>query len=363
MAPCMSFHFKNLWEAWKPVLIMKGILAITICALCLPQVLQAQRVQTNAQPEQSEFGIDDPDQVQRPVELTRAALDALSTDKRVASCLEHNDMNPEDLPANWFIASEIHLGGADEEDLVVLPHVPLPEPHAGKISPNACLIGAKTAQMWVLRSTETGFQLVLSQLGLGMEVLSTRTNGFRDIQVGLAVAGYDDEFDYKFDGTSYQIAGRTSTFYAGEAKVPSSLSGFETRRPLIQRRGKSSEAVRAKARAWIWRHWEMHKRAYIKVETHDEAADETASYYLAPDEKGEWEVTIDIHRIVRTDAATSSFRSISEKDLYIAETVQRVEPTSAERYPPVVIPESESVPESKYKLQFLDYRGIAIAEL
>ena len=362
MKEAQSFQIMSFCGRGTTKPVARSVLTITACLLCWPQLSAAQDAKANNQPEQSDFSYDG-EPVQRPVDLTRAALDALSKDKRVASCLEYKGMNSEDLPADWFIASKIHLGGPDEEDLVVLPHDPLPEPHASEISPNVCLIGANTAQMWVLRRMESDFELVLSQLGLGLSVLSTRTNGFRDIQVGLVVAGYNDEFDYKFDGTSYQIAGRTSTFYAGEAKVPSSLSGFETRRPLIQRRGKSSEAVRAKARAWIWQRWETRKRAYIKVETHDEAADETTTYYIAPNERGAWEVTTDIHRIVHTDEATSSWRSISEKDVYIAEKVQRVEPAPAERYPPVVIPEGQNAPESKYKLQFLDHRGIAIAEL
>jgi hypothetical protein len=186
-------------------------LVVVSAVLCFPHVLMAQHAKPKEQKEQSDFGIElEVAPIQRPVTPRRAALNALSKDASVASCLENEGLSPKELPANWFVASEIHLDEANESDLVVLPGGRLPDTPKGEIPPNACFWGANTGQMWVLRNTQRGFKLVLSQMGLGMSVLTTRTNGLRDIEVGAVVGGYDDSIDYKFDGESYKIAGRTS---------------------------------------------------------------------------------------------------------------------------------------------------------
>jgi len=320
--------------------------------LCVPHLLIAQSSKSSAsnKTEQSDFGIElEAEPVQRPVQLPRAALHALSEDKRVARCLKKNRLRAEQLPSNWFAASVIHLDGRDEADLVVLPGGRIPDTPKGSISPNVCLIGANTAQMWVLRKTQASFQVVLSQTGLGMNVLSTRTRGLRDITIGAAVGGYDDEIEYKFDGKSYQIVRRISELVG--AKVPGDLTGYETRERLVQLPGQARESVCAQARAWIWQKWRTQK-SYLQIKTRDEEADETTTYYIAPDEKGEWQVTIKTRRILRAQPTHSS---IVEDKLSIATDVERVEPGTEESFHAHVIPDTENVAESRYRLQFLDY--------
>ncbi len=337
-------------------------LTVVSTVLCLPHVLTAQHAKPSEQKEQSEFGIElKAMPIQRPVTLPQAALNALSKDERVASCLENESLSPKELPANWFVASEIHLDGANESDLVVLPSVRLPGTPEGEISTNSCLSGANTAQMWVLRKTQPGFKLVLSQIGLGMSVLATRTNGLRDIEVGAAVGGYIDSVDNKFDGDSYKIADRTSNLIGAE--LPNSLSTFRTREMLVQLPDQSSEAVRAQARAWLWQQWEEHKLSYLTLKTHDETTDETSSYFIAPDENGKWQVTIQVRRIIRDDNATASQHRITEKKLLVAAIVERVELTTESMHAPRVISGDEILPESKYRLKFLDYAGRTAATL
>jgi hypothetical protein len=324
--------------------------------LCVPHLLIAQSSKSSAsnKTEQSDFGIElEAEPIQRPVDLPRAALDALSNalseDNRDAHCLERNGSSDGQLHSNWFAASEIHLDGPDEVDLVVLPDSRNPDTPKGSIPPIMCLIGANTAHMWVLRKTKTGFQVVLSEIGLGMNVLSTRTRGLRDIRVGAAVGGYDDEIEYKFDGKSYQIARRKSELIGAE--LPGSLSGYETRKSLIQLPDQTAESVRAQARAWIWQEW-WQRRSYLKIKTRDDEADETASYYIAPDTKGEWQIIIKTHRVLR---ATPTQGSITEDKLSIATDIQRIEAPAGGSNRQRVIPDTENVPESKYRLQFLDY--------
>jgi hypothetical protein len=338
------------------------VLVVVSTVLCFPQVLTAQHAKPKEPEEQSDFGIElEVAPIQQPVTLQRAALDGLSKDASVASCLENEGLSPEELPANWFVSSEIHLGGANESDLVVLPGGRLPDTPEGEISPNACFLGANTGQMWVLRKTQSGFQLVLSQIGLGMSILTTRTNGLRDIEVGAAVGGYDDSIDYKFDGESYKVAGRTSNLIGAE--LPHPLSAFRTRKMLVQLPTQTSEAVRGQARAWIWRQWQAHETSYLAVKIHDEASEETSSYFIAPDEHGEWQVTIQVHRIVHDEDATASQLRVSERNLLVASQVKRVEPTTDEMHLPHAFSEDEILPESKYRLRFLDYGSRTVAVL
>ncbi len=337
-------------------------LVVVSAVLCLPQVLTAQHAKPKRQEEQSDFGIElEVAPIQRPVALERAALDALTDDAGVASCLENEGLSPKVLPANWFVASEIHLDGANESDLVVLPGGRLPDTPKGEISPNACFLGANTGQMWVLRSTQRGFKLVLSQIGLGMSVLTTRTNGFRDIEIGAFVGGYDDSINYKFDGESYKIAGRISNLMGAE--LPHSLSAFGTRKMLVQLPAQTSETIRGQARAWIWHQWQEHKASYLTVKIHEEASEETSSYFIAPGKNGEWQVIIQVHRFVYDENATASQFRITEKELLVASQVQRVEPTADEIHLPRVFSKDEILPESKYRLQFMDYGNRTVATL
>jgi len=342
------------------MLAVRIVLVVVSAVLCVPCLLIAQTSKSSPpnQAEQSDFGIDSDEPMQRPAELPRTALDALSEDKRVAGCLNENGLSAKELPSNWFVASQIHLDGPKEVDLVVLPGGRIPGTPAGEVSPNACLVGANTAQMWVLRQTQTGFQVVLSQAGLGMNVLSTRTNSLRNIQVGAVVGmAYGNTTEYRFDGKQYQIARRTS----GEsgAQVPTELSGYETRDPLIQLPGQTAESVLAPARAWIWERWKAHKLSYLKVKTEGDEAEETTTYYIAPADDG-WGVTIQRHRILR---ATPTQGTVVEDNLSVATEVDRTEPGAEDSWRSPVISETEKLPESKYRLRFRDYAERIIATL
>jgi hypothetical protein len=55
--------------------------------------------------------------------LPPEALPVLAQEKGVASCLESNELPMNRLPASWFAASRIHLGGPNETDFVVLPNL------------------------------------------------------------------------------------------------------------------------------------------------------------------------------------------------------------------------------------------------
>jgi hypothetical protein len=172
------------------------------------------KTQTTKRPtpqEQSGFNYDlEIDQIQRPAELSTPALQTLSKDELIHSCLESEGLSSEQLPANWFVASEIHLDGPNEIDLIVLPGGRLPDTPPGEISKNACLGGANTAGFWILRKTPLGFLLVLTEMALKLDVLRTRSHGFRDIRLYTISLSSILIQDFRFDGSRYVLSQKKS---------------------------------------------------------------------------------------------------------------------------------------------------------
>lgn len=161
--------------------------------------------------EQSGFNYElEIDPVQRPAKLSRAALLVLSKDVMIHSCMERQKLSAEDLPANWFIASEIHLDGPSAIDLVVLPGDRVPGTPDGEVSPNACLLGANTGGFWILRATPSGFDLVLSQMAHSLDVLHSRSHGLRDVRLFTISLTTTFIQEFRFDGGRYRLH-RTSS--------------------------------------------------------------------------------------------------------------------------------------------------------
>jgi hypothetical protein len=177
-----------------------------IAAMLFPSDSNSQNTPGTQTGEQSgfsyELGIDP---VQKPAALSGEALRTLATDKHISSCLDRRSLPPEKLPANWFVASLIHLDGPNELDLIILPAGRLPETPKGEISANACLVGANTGGFWVLRRTSAGFQLVLSQIAHALEVLESSSNGLRDIRLYTGALSEHTIVDFRFDGSQYRL--------------------------------------------------------------------------------------------------------------------------------------------------------------
>ncbi len=142
--------------------------------------------------------------IQQPVTLSAEALEALAKDPNVDGCLKEAGKSA-DQAFSWFVASEIHLGGGDEIDYVVLPSLLSKAEQPGDVPDNACFRGANAAWFWALRRTIQGYALVFSGGGHDLSVLRHRTNGFRDIRTSTAmqVGGMVSETVYRFDGQRY----------------------------------------------------------------------------------------------------------------------------------------------------------------
>ena len=95
---------------------------------------------------------------------------------------------PEELPGEELKASEIHLAGTAETDLIV-PR----------------LAGSHAALFYILRPAASGYELIFDSGGDGMTVLPSRSHGYRDLKVwGFTQAGKSQSTTiYKFDGLRY----------------------------------------------------------------------------------------------------------------------------------------------------------------
>lgn len=85
-------------------------------------MLESSEALGKTEKEQTSFDAD-PDfaQVTRPARLPDSVLQILARDSEVAACEKENPISLTTSLASWFVASEIHLDGPDEVDLVVLP--------------------------------------------------------------------------------------------------------------------------------------------------------------------------------------------------------------------------------------------------
>ena len=144
--------------------------------------MQQQTTNKNAAHEQSDFGADleEPD---RP---------AAVPDEVVQKIREVRKAAPEELPTEWLVASEIHLDGPNEIDLIVVG--------------TGGLRGAHIVPFWVFRKKQAGYEMVLATGGDGLSVLKTRWKGFREINaLGIGLAGQEiTTTTFRFDGQRYQ---------------------------------------------------------------------------------------------------------------------------------------------------------------
>jgi hypothetical protein len=141
--------------------------------------------------------------VRRPMEIPDSALQVLrdTLTGGVFNFLKARGTTPEQAPASWFLASAIHLDGPNEIDLVVLPNVPS---IANPTNPGGCLLPAHGGPFWVLGPgiASRRYGLLLATYGLRLEVLNSRTNRYRDIQIGAGRTA----LLYKFTVQQYQLA-------------------------------------------------------------------------------------------------------------------------------------------------------------
>lgn len=162
-------------------------LLFVVAAGLFPVLGKAQQFSIAQQKEQTIFGAET--EIASPVNVPEDVLEALRSDKRNQTCLAENE-SAKKIVASWFSASKIHLNSDGLPDLVVT-------------ATNPCLFGANLHPFWIFRKTPRGHKLVLSVSALGLEVLSTRSKGYRNIRTTVATATTVGNTVFRFDGIKY----------------------------------------------------------------------------------------------------------------------------------------------------------------
>jgi hypothetical protein len=169
----------------------------TILVFWAPICLQVSCAQIPRHPsqEQLRFSAED-ESVRRPVVVPEGALAIVKKDPYVIEFLDGRDTSAAEPREPWLVASEVHLAGPDERDIVVVA--------TGRLR------GANVTTFWVLRPTGHGFELLLTAPAHDLIVRNSRSQGYRDIQI-LATPGIRvSAVSFRFDGNQYKVYGRSS---------------------------------------------------------------------------------------------------------------------------------------------------------
>ena len=181
-----------------------GLVSLLLCVVLVgfAQVRQANPKENH---EQHDFSIEQEIvPIERPVGLPESALQALQEDSAVISCLADQNVKNDRVPSSWFVASEVHLAGPDEIDLIVLP-APLKASGPMHPAPNACFMGPYTGKFWVLRQAQKGYEIVLRDDAHDLGVRRTKWKGYRDIDTSLRTLNGTTIRLFRFDGKQYKL--------------------------------------------------------------------------------------------------------------------------------------------------------------
>jgi hypothetical protein len=144
-------------------------------------------------------------QVQLLASVPAPALEILKADPTVRSCLEKQKLSVDQLPASWFSASQIHLAGPEENDLLVQP-IFSPER-------SGCFHGVECcAWFWVYRQAGNGYELVLKVFASALSVRDSIWKGYRDIEAASGNAKALRTVTFRFDGTRYKEFRKRTTY-------------------------------------------------------------------------------------------------------------------------------------------------------
>ena len=135
--------------------------------------------------------------VKRPVTLPPSVVTILKGDRNVMHLMESLGLPSDQLPLSWFLASEVHLNGRNEKDLVVVG--------------TGAILGANITSFWVFRPEHGGFELLLdSAPALQLNIKNTRSQGYRDVELLAATAVSVSTVVCKFDGRIYKTYSRST---------------------------------------------------------------------------------------------------------------------------------------------------------
>jgi hypothetical protein len=262
----------------------------------------------------------------------------LATDDQVVNTLHYANLSPEQLPDEWFTASDRDLGQNKGKLFVVM---------------GASLMrGVNINPFWIFQHFAKSCRLLLNVGAHDIKVLDSKTNGLPHIKIAAATAVSYGENEFRFDGRSYQEVSR-SWGPIGE-EVPNDLSHYETREPLVQELGQSPDPVLSEARAWLWNQWWLERPSYLKVTLHSKEGDETTTTYFIRKVGGRLDVLIQIHKIlVDRVPHPGARRSLIDDKILVATDIERRWALRDNPDRTTNVPEEKDVPPELYELYFI----------
>lgn len=176
-----------------PFMRWKRVGCVVVVVGLLATAAKSNQARKNVPQEQTNFGLEE--NVTRPVSIPQGVLSILVDDSevRTSGCVA-SDQTADKISASWFEASQIHLDGPKEVDLLVK-------------AKDGCLFGANIGPFWVFRKTQRAYELLLAVSALDVELLPRTTNGHKDISAGAVAGGKYVSAFYQFDGHRYVEAG------------------------------------------------------------------------------------------------------------------------------------------------------------
>jgi hypothetical protein len=166
-------------------LMLCGLTILTFVATA-----EAQEPRLRLSEEQSSFNAEE-DKVNRAVPVPEGALQLLRSDEQILRYLSAKGESAGDLTTDAFLASEIHLNGPGEIDLIVIGR--------GRLR------GANVVTFWVIRKSAKKFTVILKTVAHDLRIQDDRWNGFRNIETASPIAGTASVVLYKFDGKRYKV--------------------------------------------------------------------------------------------------------------------------------------------------------------
>jgi hypothetical protein len=148
------------------------------------------------QKEQTHFSAED-ESVSHPVAIPADVLALLAKDEMVRNVLEAEKISPANLPASWFSAAQIQLGGRGEKDLIVASKGPI--------------VGGNISPFWVFIPDRRGYKLALSISVHDMIVKRKRSHGYRSLELDAMTSSTITTAQFRFNGNEYRESTEKTT--------------------------------------------------------------------------------------------------------------------------------------------------------
>jgi hypothetical protein len=329
----------------------KLLFPMLLIAFISTNTVSSQVLQRTGSVEQTAFGSEE-EKFEHPATLSTEARAALAGERSIADVLKDDGLTAETMPKDWFMASEVHLSSSDEADLVVM---------GDKIAR-----GAYTTAFWVLRHSRTGYKVVFRADAHSLDLLKSRTNGLCDISITIVNLHGEYSAEYGFDGNTYKIAKRK---WEPTEEVHLDPTGDTTRKSITQMPGQDSDFIRAEAREWLWKQWQLRKPSFLEFSTKDDDGESQSCSYLIYSQNGEWWVTVKIHQIIwdeaiwDQDSPLGPRHMVTEDKILVVNRVERTQPTTDDRHSPQMIEKERNLPASDYRLSFMEDGKFFVATL